>query len=80
MNERSGTLFSWSTIEFGCWVLILLFPVLYWVHGPAVSPDQWFVRTVLVVAAVSGAVTAWYAINLKKSVGLLDRCQSTSIL
>ncbi len=58
MNERSGTLFSWSTIEFGCWVLILLFPVLYWVHGPAVSPDQWFVRTGLVVLAVAGAVGA----------------------
>lgn len=58
MNERSGTLFSWWTVEYGCWVLILLFPVLYWVHGPAVSPDQWFVRTVLVLAAVSGAVTA----------------------
>ena len=51
---RLDELLPW--LEFGCWTAIALFPLLYWVNGPAVSPDQFVVRTILVVVAVTGAV------------------------
>lgn len=44
-------------IEFGCWTAIVLFPFLYYVNGPAVSTDQFVVRTILVIVAVVGAVS-----------------------
>jgi hypothetical protein len=42
--------------EFGCWTTLALCPVLYYVNGPAVSHDQFIVRTGLVVMALAGAV------------------------
>jgi hypothetical protein len=42
--------------EFGCWATLALSPFLYWVNGPAVSPDQFIVRTGLVVLAAGGAI------------------------
>ena len=42
--------------EFACWTTIALAPFLYWVNGPAVSTDQFVVRTALVTLAVIGAV------------------------
>lgn len=44
-------------LEFGCWTAVLLFPVLYYVNGPAVSTDQFVVRTILVVVALGTAVS-----------------------
>ncbi len=44
-------------VELGCWTMLALAPFLYWVNGPAVSPDQFVVRTALVVLALVGAVT-----------------------
>lgn len=44
-------------IEFACWTAILLFPFLYYVNGPAVSTDQFVVRTILVIVAVVGALS-----------------------
>jgi hypothetical protein len=43
-------------IEFGCWATLVLAPFLYWVNGPAVSTDQFVVRTALVVLAACGGV------------------------
>lgn len=42
--------------EFCCWTTLALAPFLYWVNGPAVSTDQFVVRTGLVVLAACGAV------------------------
>jgi hypothetical protein len=41
--------------EFACWTTLALAPFLYWVNGPAVSTDQFVVRTALVVLAAIGA-------------------------
>ena len=43
-------------IEFGSWTTLALAPFLYWVNGPAVSEDQFVVRTALVVLSGIGAV------------------------
>jgi hypothetical protein len=42
--------------EFCCWTTLALAPFLYSVNGPAVSTDQFVVRTGLVVSAAGGAV------------------------
>lgn len=42
--------------EFACWTTLTLAPFLYWVNGPAVSTDQFVVRTALVILAACGAV------------------------
>ncbi|HET6880599.1 MAG TPA: hypothetical protein VFI31_10615 [Pirellulales bacterium] len=42
--------------EFCCWTTLALAPFLYWVNGPAVSTDQFVVRTALVVVATCGAI------------------------
>jgi hypothetical protein len=42
-------------IEFSCWTMLVLTPVLYYLNGPAVSPDQLVVRTALVIVALIGA-------------------------
>jgi len=44
-------------LEFGSWTMLVLAPVLYYVNGPSVSPDQAVVRTCLVVVAAAGALT-----------------------
>ncbi|HQU41810.1 MAG: hypothetical protein B7Z73_05410 [Planctomycetia bacterium 21-64-5] len=43
--------------EFCCWTTLALAPFLYWVNGPAVSTDQFVVRTALVALAAAGAIT-----------------------
>jgi hypothetical protein len=43
-------------LEFGCWTTLALAPFLYYINGPAVSEDQFVVRTALVVLAACGAV------------------------
>jgi hypothetical protein len=49
--------------EFCAWTTLALCPFLYWVNGPAVSTDQFVVRTTLVIlaaiTAVSLRVYAW---------------------
>ncbi|HEV3344830.1 MAG TPA: hypothetical protein VG125_30920 [Pirellulales bacterium] len=42
--------------DFCCWTSLVLAPLLYWFNGPAVSTDQFIVRTALVVLAAVGAV------------------------
>ena len=43
-------------LEFACWTMLALTPMLYWVNGPAVSTDQMVTRWVLVAISAFGAV------------------------
>jgi hypothetical protein len=43
-------------VELGCWTMVALAPFLYWVNGPAVSTDQFVVRTAVVTLALVGGV------------------------
>lgn len=43
-------------LELSCWTMIALAPFLYWVNGPAVSTDQFVVRTILVTLAFVGGI------------------------
>jgi hypothetical protein len=51
-------------LEIGSWTTLALAPFLYWVNGPAVSSDQFFVRTTLIVVAAVAAIAlrlaAWF--------------------
>ena len=47
-----GEILGW--VELGCWTMVALAPFLYWVNGPAVSTDQFVVRTGLVTLALVG--------------------------
>jgi hypothetical protein len=61
-----GEVLPW--IEFGCWTMLVLAPILYYVNGPSVSTDQYVVRTTLVIVAAVGAVTlrAWSWISSRR--------------
>jgi|SRR5581483_662972 len=49
-------------LEFGCWTTLILSPFLYWINGPAVSADQFVVRTAVVtIAAVMAIGLRFYA-------------------
>ncbi|MEZ6128933.1 MAG: hypothetical protein R3C59_09640 [Planctomycetaceae bacterium] len=41
--------------EVALWAAVVLIPVIYYVNGPAVSNDQWYVRAGLIVIAYLGA-------------------------
>lgn len=43
-------------LEFACWTMLALAPILYYVNGPSVSPDQFVVRTALIVLSATGAI------------------------
>ena len=43
-------------VELSGWTMVALAPFLYWVNGPAVSTDQFVVRTILVTVAVVGGI------------------------
>ncbi|MGO8753244.1 MAG: hypothetical protein ACLQNE_45485 [Thermoguttaceae bacterium] len=42
--------------EFFCWTMVVLAPVLTWVNGPAVSTDQFVVRTAVFALALAGGI------------------------
>ena len=44
-------------LEFLCWVVVLLAPLLRWVNGPPVSRDQAVMQISLVTLAVVGALS-----------------------
>lgn len=46
----------WRLAEFGCWFVVVLAPILTWVNGPAVSTDQFVVRTFVFCAALTGGI------------------------
>ncbi|MBN1853551.1 MAG: hypothetical protein JW829_12540 [Pirellulales bacterium] len=54
-DERQDGIPLWA-VELGCWTMVALAPFLYWVNGPAVSTDQFVVRTTVVVLALVGGV------------------------
>ncbi len=42
-------------VEFVCWVVVFLAPLLRWVNGPAVTDDQFVVQISIVSGALAGA-------------------------
>lgn len=42
-------------VELGCWVVLLLAPLLRWANGPAVTTDQFVIQVSLVGLALLGA-------------------------
>lgn len=40
------------TIEFVCWVVVVLAPFLRWINGPAVTIDQFVVQITLLSSAL----------------------------
>lgn len=54
---RPVDLVSW--LEGGAWLTLALSPLLYYVHGPAVSADQWWMRLGLVTAAAAAVGSCW---------------------
>jgi len=51
---------TWEEIrpwaEFCCWTALVMAPIINWVNGPAVSQDQFVVRTGLIVLAACGGI------------------------
>jgi hypothetical protein len=43
-------------IEFVCWVVVVLAPILRWVNGPAVTDDQFAMQIGLIGVAATGAL------------------------
>jgi hypothetical protein len=43
-------------LEFCCWTVVALAPILRWVNGPAVTTDQFVVQVSLVSVALVAAV------------------------
>ncbi len=41
----------WFLAELFCWTVVILAPVLTWVNGPAVSTDQFVVRSAVFILA-----------------------------
>ncbi len=56
MDEQGDLTNPWLLAEFCCWTMVVLAPILTWVNGPAVSTDQFVVRTIVFVLALSGAI------------------------
>ncbi len=61
-QSRASDDLSWrsvlETLELGCWSAIVLMPIMYWVSGPAVSTDQYVIRTLMVVLASTGVISS----------------------
>jgi hypothetical protein len=63
-------------IEFACWTMMVLFPLLYWVNGPAVSTDQLVVRTALIILAVGGILGSRLA---KRKETTVEECKTQTV-
>jgi hypothetical protein len=48
-------LLGWA--EFCSWSALVMALIIYWLQGPSVSPDQYVVRTALVVISGLGALS-----------------------
>ncbi|MCA9122726.1 MAG: hypothetical protein H6822_20610 [Planctomycetaceae bacterium] len=64
-HVKLDELLSW--VEFGCWAAIAFFPFLCWLNGPAVSSDQYVMRTILIVVVVLGAFALRFLNGMPKS-------------
>jgi hypothetical protein len=53
-------------VEFVCWIVVLLAPLLRWINGPAVTTDQYAVQVTLFSVAIVGAI----GLRLRAFVGL----------
>jgi hypothetical protein len=56
-DERPDPEIPVWAVELGCWTMVALTPLLYWVNGPAVSTDQIVVRSLVVGLALAGGIT-----------------------
>ncbi len=43
-------------IEFVCWSVVVLAPLLRWINGPAVTDDQFIIQVAFFLLALLGAV------------------------
>jgi len=43
-------------LEFVCWFIVLLSPILRWINGPAVTHDQFVVQVAIFSLALFGSV------------------------
>jgi len=68
-EDREIEYISINWLEFGCWVMVALTPFLYYFNGPAVSTDQFVVRTVLFMLSIIGgtALTIRRLVIVRKS-------------
>jgi len=52
-----------TSLELGCWTATAMLPILAWINGPAVSPDQcvirWAAAMVVVWTAIGLRLAAW---------------------
>ena|GEM_PF-6952948 len=46
-----------SNLEFGLWSAVILIPIIWFIQGESVSPDQFYMRCGLTMIAVIGAPT-----------------------
>lgn len=53
-ESRSQSASPWALCELGCWLSVLLAPILTWINGLPVSADQAVVRTVVFVVGLVG--------------------------
>jgi hypothetical protein len=44
-------------LEFTCWTVVALAPILRWVNGPAVTNDQFTIQVTLSTLAIVGAIS-----------------------
>jgi hypothetical protein len=44
-------------IEFACWIVVGLAPILRWINGAAVTRDQYFIQIALTSIALAGALS-----------------------
>jgi hypothetical protein len=42
-------------LEFACWVVVGLAPLLRWINGAAVTDDQFYIQCTIVVLGIVGA-------------------------
>ena len=57
-------------VEVGCWTMLAMTPIIWWLQGPSVSTDQFAVRIgLVVVSAITGSgLRAWAWFNVRRSV------------
>ncbi len=56
LQSQGEPIDPYSLAEFCCWTAVALAPILTWVNGPAVSTDQFVVRTSTFSLALCGAI------------------------
>jgi hypothetical protein len=64
-------------IEFACWVVVALAPLLRWVNGAAVTDDQFVIQVALTSLALVGAVSLrFYNYQARRQAGRASSDQS----